>query len=154
MTPPTTEYQEWVNSLFVYNEDYEKVNLKIKDDTKFAKRLLRQKQSSVGIADALVDISVHLQRLVDLNAEAGYNYRGIKNFYERALITKKFEIMGSEEKKIAANVAEGQAVLDCAEEFFLVNEAERYKDTCEKRYEATKQLVVSLQTKLAYGFKP
>ncbi len=148
------ELARWDKTLIEYNERYETLDDKIKEKVKIAKRLLHLKKPSADIADALIEISLLLQRLVDFNAEAGYNARGIKNFYERSLIKRKLEIMAEGEKKIAANVAEGQAVLDCQEMFTEMNLAELLKDTCERRYEATKELVASLRTKLEYGYKP
>ena len=150
-----TDLEQWKNDIYVYNEEYEKVLAGIRETVKKAKRLLHQKKPTAEIADELVNVTLGLQKLVDLNAEAGYNYRGIKGFYERTLISRKLDIMRAPgEKKVAANVAEGEAVIESQEEFALMNEAERYQTTCEKRYEATKELVASLRTKLEYGYKP
>lgn len=144
----------WRRTIEEYNGRYEALNDDIKATVKIAKRLLHQKKPTTDIADALIDVSLILQRLVDFNADAGYNFRGTKEFYERSLIKRKHEIMAEGEKKIAANVAEGLAVIDCHEEYLELNLAEMLRDTTQYRYEATKELVVSLQTKLTYGFKP
>ena len=148
------ELKHWSETLIEYNERYESLNDDIKEKVKLARRLLHAKKPSTDIADALVEMSLVLQRLVDFNADAGYNARGTKNFYERSLIKRKHEIMTEGEKKIAANVAEGQAVIDCSDVFLESNLAELLRETTEKRYEATKELVASLRTKLEYGYKP
>lgn len=148
------ELAQWEKTLIEYNERYEKFDDEIKEKVKIARRLLHLKKPSADVADSLLEVSLVLQRLVDFNAEAGYNARGTKNFYERSLIKRKHEIMAEGEKKVAANVAEGQAVLDCQEMFTEMNLAELLKDTIERRYEATKELVASLRTKLEYGYKP
>lgn len=148
------ELKHWSETLIEYNERYEKWNDSIKEKVKIAKRLLHLKKPSTDVADALVEMSLVLQQLVDFNADAGYNARGTKNFYERSLIKRKHEIMAEGEKKIAANVAEGQAVIDCSDIFLESNLAELLRETTEKRYDATKELVASLRTKLEYGYKP
>ena len=151
---PYDELKHWSETLIEYNERYEKLNEDIKEKVKLAKRLLHLKKPSADVADALTDISLILQRLVDFNADAGYNARGTKNFYERSLLKRKHEIMTEGEKKVAANVAEGQAVIDCSDIFLESNLAEMLRETTEKRYDATKELVTSLRTKLEYGYKP
>jgi hypothetical protein len=148
------ELKHWSDTLIEYNERYESLDNKIKEKVKFAKRLLHLKKPSPDVADALVEVSLVVQQLVDFCADAGYNARGTKNFYERSLIKRKLEIMAEGEKKIAANVAEGQAVIDCSDIFLESNLAEMLRETTEKRYEATKELVASLRTKLEYGYKP
>ena len=148
------ELQMWQRTLIEYNERYEKLDNDTKEKVKLAKRLLHQKKPSTEIADALVDMALLLQKYVDFNADAGYNARGTKNFYERSLIQRKHEIMAEGEKKVAANVAEGQAVLDCQEMFTEMNLAQLLEDTCNKRFESIGLLVESLRTKLEYGYKP
>ena len=154
-----TEVEQWKNDLFVYNEDYEKIALKVKDLSNRAYGLVGEFKpltaeqfqilASVGVA-----LSVQLQRLVDSRAEAAYNYRGVKNFYERTLKERKLVIMGRGEKKTAAGVAEDQALIESFAEFDLVNEAERYAETSDKRWESTERLIASVRTKLDYGQHP
>lgn len=145
----------WQKNLVEYNERYEKFDAELKEKVKLAKRLLNLQSPASEVADALIEMSLLMQKMVDYTADAGYNARGTKNFYERSLIKRKFEIMKAEtEKKIAANVAEGQAVIDCADIFHESNLADLLRETVEKRYESTKELAESLRTKLIYGYKP
>lgn len=155
-----TELEQWKNDFYEYNNEYEKVALKIKDLSNKAYNLVSEFKplttaqndilSSVGVA-----LSVQLQRLVELRAEAAYNFRGVKNFYELTLIRHKLALMRSgREKKVAANVAENEAQQLSTEEFSLMNEAERYIEISDKRWETTERLVTSIQTKLNYGSNP
>lgn len=155
-----TELDQWKNDLSVYNDEYEKIALKVKDLSNQAFSLVSEFKpltsaqydtlSSVGVA-----LSVQLQRLVESRAEAAYNFRGVKNFYERTIIERKLGLMrSSREKKIAAGVAENEAVQLSTEEFELMNEAERYADVSDKRWETTERLIASIQTKLSYGQHP
>lgn len=154
-----TELEQWKHDLFSYTEEYEKVALQIKERSNHGYGLISEykpldasqveKLKDVGVA-----LSTQLQRLVELRSEAFYNYRALKNFYERTVIERKLAIMGSGEKKIAAGVAENQATLESFAEFDLMNEAERYADTSDKRWEATVKLIDSLRTKLNYGSTP
>ena len=93
------ELAQWKKTLIEYNERYEKFDDEIKEKVKIARRLLHLKKPSADIADSLLEVSLVLQRLVDFNAEAGYNARGTKNFYERSLIKRKHEIMAEGRRK-------------------------------------------------------
>lgn len=148
------ELQSLYNDVFGYDDKYEALNAKVKEHTKTAMQRLRARRPSVDVVDALNELGMDLQKLVDIRAEAAYNFRGAKQFYERMLIKRKLEIMSSKEKKVAANVAEGMAVIDSAEEFELMSQAQMRADTSDKRYEATLGMVENLRMKLNYGYEP
>lgn len=155
------ELDQWRNDLQVYNEDYENIALLVKKYANQAYALVSEFKAPLTPIDnellaALgIALSVQLQRLVDVRAEAAYNFRGTKNFYDRTVIGRKFQLMrGGGEKKIAANVAEGEAIQLSTKEFDIMNEAERYADISDKRWETTKELIASIRSKLDYGPKP
>lgn len=148
------ELQSLYDEVFRYDEKYETLNAKVKEHTKTAMQRLRANRPSADVVDVLNELGMDLQKLVDIRAEAAYISRDAKQFYERMLIKRKLEIMSSKEKKIAANVAEGMAVIDSAEEFEMMNQAQMRADTSDKRYEATLVMVENLRMKLNYGYQP
>lgn len=153
-TSEDPELKSLYDEIFRYDEKYEELNAKVKAHTKTALQRLRAHRPSADVVDVLNELGMDLQKLVDIRAEAAYNSRGAKQLYERTLIKRKLEIMSSKEKKIAANVAEGMAVIDSAEEFELMNQAQMRADTSDKRYEATLVMVENLRMKLSYGYEP
>jgi len=148
------ELEQWKNDIWEYNKNYEAIELRIKEHSNTALKLLRRPIPHPDVATESAELSLLLERLVEVCAEASYNYRGVKNFYEVTLMKRKLSIMRNEEKKIAANVAEAEAVIASATEFSLMNEAERYKETSDKRYSATERLIESIHIRLNYGNKP
>ncbi len=153
-TSEDPELKSLYDDIFRYDEKYEELNAKVKGHTKTALQRIRAHRPSADVVDVLNELGMDLQKLVDIRAEAAYISRGAKQFYERTLIKRKLEIMSSKEKKIAANVAEGMAVIDSAEEFELMNQAQMRADTSDKRYEATLGMVENLRMKLSYGYEP
>lgn len=149
-----TELDQWDNDMKAYNDKYEDIALKINQHGSKAVKLLRPKFPSTEAATESVELCVLLERLVEVCADAAYNYRGIKNFYERTLVSNKLMLMSDKEKKVAANVAESKAIELSLKEFELLNEAERYYDIVIKRYQATERLIDSIHLKLNYGNKP
>lgn len=148
-----TELEQWHSDVALYNDEYDVLAAKIREDSNTALKALRKNHPKSEAADAVTELSLDLQRLVEVRASAVYNFRGVKNFYERSLIQRKLEIMrNSGEKKIAANVAEGEAVIQSSDEFFLLNEVEKLYEVAEKRFSATETLIESLHLKLKYGY--
>ena len=148
--------EEWRQTITAYNEEYEKVNKQIRHEYKAAKELLTFKKPNAEIAIAIGNLVQQTQRLVALRSEAGFNYRGLTNFYERALIARKKEIiyLHGKEKNLADSAAYEEAVIASHEEFELLNLAQAYFDETDGRFTATKLLIDNLHLRLTYGENP
>ena len=145
----------WRQSVESYNEEYEKLNRQIKYEYKQAGELLTLHKPNAEIAKAISKVTVQLARLVELRSEGGWNYRGIKDFYERTLIERKQEILRTrEEKNLTDDVAYEEAKLASTEEFELLNMAKAYYDNVDGRFIATRLLIESLHLRLTYGENP
>lgn len=145
-------HEQWQSDIFAYNERYEKLNIQIRDHTNRSLRFLRSRRPTPEVSDELLELSRCLQKLVDLRAEAGYIYRGVKQFYEVTRSSHKRNLI--KEKKLAANVASDEAQELSALEFDTLNEAESNFETADRRWEATKEMLENLRTKLIYGYEP
>ena len=147
--------ESWRQSITSYNEEYEKLNRQIKHEYKQAGELLTLHKPNAEIAKAINSVAKQLARLVELRSEGGWNYRGLKNFYERTVIERKHEIMRTgKEKNLTEAMAYEEAVLASAKEFELLNLAQAYYDNVDGRFIATKLLIESLQLRLSYGENP
>lgn len=145
----------WRQSVESYNEEYEKLNRQIKYEYKQAGELLTLHKPNAEIAKAISNVAKQLARLVELRSEGGWNYRGLKDFYERTVIERKHEILRTrEEKNLTEAAAYEEAILASSEEFELLNLAQAYYDNVDGRFIATKLLIESLQLRLTYGENP
>lgn len=147
--------ESWRQSVESYNEEYEKLNRQIKYEYKQAGELLTLHKPNAEIAKAISNVAKQLARLVELRSEGGWNYRGLKDFYERTVIERKHEILRTrEEKNLTEAAAYEEAILASSEEFELLNLAQAYYDNVDGRFIATKLLIESLQLRLTYGENP